>query len=552
VTFTQFIVPDAGERVPPHPHDGSEISGEAVFLTVRANKILAGTIDGKEIVVSGGADGILRSDGFVAGSAGWAVFGDGTAEFNDVLVRGDIESGNWDGVSPLDLSSVDSTATQGFALDSSEGAMQLEGNLFANGDIFFTGTIKTADSGDRVEISQSAGSLTLATKTSAGATPSSIALDAGGSIDIRGDGAESLTLTDFLNIDLLSSTPGTVAVPELRLGNDSGLFKLNLEGNRGIRVPVGSETVPSISFVDDTDLGLFRTTSNVLSVAAGGGEVLRISSAGLRIPDGDATTPAVTFLSDADTGIYHVSANIIGFAAGGGFALQVDSVGLNPLNGSNTAPSYRFLNDANTGMYLVSADLLGFAAGGIAKLSIGTDDIIFRDSGGEIAGFFDDSVPAWRFFAAGSVSGAENLRIVNGGSGSSLFLDDGLTDVGNHETLRLDRGTGGTLRAVGWFSSWASGKNDIIPLIDSPRFPGLHIIDQLNAVDFERKSTEMREWGFVLDEFKNLDDNLRYLTTKGDNWGGSPDEFAISAVLWEGLKDLRKRVTGLETDGGKK
>ena len=43
-------------------------------------------------------------------------------------MQGDVRSFDWDGSS--DLSSEDTTATQGFYLDSSEGAAQFEGNVF--------------------------------------------------------------------------------------------------------------------------------------------------------------------------------------------------------------------------------------------------------------------------------------------------------------------------------------------------------------------------------------------------------------------------------------
>jgi len=56
----------------------------------------------------------------------------------------------------------------------------------------------------------------------------------------------------------------------------------------------------------------------------------------------------------------------------------------------------------------------------------------------------------------------------------------------------------------------------------------------------------MREFGFVIDDFEAIDDNLKYLTTKGDKWGDSPDEFAILAVSVLEIQDLLKRVKVLE------
>src|SRR5690606_33842290 len=80
------------------------------------------------------ADNILSSSNYVPGVSGWMIDGDGNAEFNDVEVRGDIISGNWDGADPIDLSSYDATASAGFALDSSAGAAQFMGPVRIGGD----------------------------------------------------------------------------------------------------------------------------------------------------------------------------------------------------------------------------------------------------------------------------------------------------------------------------------------------------------------------------------------------------------------------------------
>lgn len=82
-----------GPGVPFHTHDGAEVEGAADLLHLRVDNLLAGTITGKEVIIAGGADGILRSSGFSAGTSGWAIFGDGSAEFNDIVVRGVIIAG---------------------------------------------------------------------------------------------------------------------------------------------------------------------------------------------------------------------------------------------------------------------------------------------------------------------------------------------------------------------------------------------------------------------------------------------------------------------------
>ncbi len=138
MTFRETIRRRDRETVPFHEHDGSDISGEIVASVIKAEQFLGGIMTGKEFIVAGGTDGIIRSDNFVSGSAGWRIRGDGNAEFHDVLIRGDIESGNWDGASPANLATFDATATVGFYLDSSVGAGQFSGNLFVGGKIIAT------------------------------------------------------------------------------------------------------------------------------------------------------------------------------------------------------------------------------------------------------------------------------------------------------------------------------------------------------------------------------------------------------------------------------
>lgn len=95
-----------------HGHDASDIEGEATFLSLRVNRLLAGTINGKEIIVSGGAAGILRSDNYSAGVDGWQILGDGSAEFNAIVVRGTIEAGagsdvDWSYISSVAINDAD-------------------------------------------------------------------------------------------------------------------------------------------------------------------------------------------------------------------------------------------------------------------------------------------------------------------------------------------------------------------------------------------------------------------------------------------------------------
>ena len=117
----------------------------ALITSLTFDKITAASNTASLVI---GAGGSIASSNYSAGSAGFIVNGDGSAEFNDIVVRGDIESGNWDGTSPANLATVDGGASAGFYLDSSVGSAQFEGNIFLGGNIVFTGEAGILDFGD--------------------------------------------------------------------------------------------------------------------------------------------------------------------------------------------------------------------------------------------------------------------------------------------------------------------------------------------------------------------------------------------------------------------
>jgi hypothetical protein len=430
---------------------------------VDARNIRGGIITAQQLVIAGGTQGVLRSENYSdADLTGWAIFGDGSAVFNTVTVRSDIESANWNGASPADLTTPDPNATQGFYLDSSIGVAQFNAIWLKLG-LIVTGAHPTQQA-------------IFGTITKSGAD------------------------------DIVIQAKG----------------KLLLES------------------IGDSGFGGFDRI---------------ISQNRHWFNDGLVNTPGIAFLNDTDTGIYRTAAdaNTIKFTTGGTLAAAIGteltmSV---PIQGSSAAASIYIGSNSTSLAVTTERVVLGQNFGLFVRAS-GAAVFAARNSDGESLGIYRSGS---HIGGMGATSGtlalyddANNraVAILNGGSASSVYLRDGLTDVGNHETLRLDRGTGTTVRAVGYFSSWAESKTNILSLAKSPRFPGLQVIDEITPIDFKRKSTKQREWGFLLDQFKELDDRLKYLTTKGDSWGYSPDENAIAAVLWLGVQDLRQRMERLE------
>lgn len=619
MTFRQTITPGGDKGPPAHPHDASEISGEASFITLRVNKLLAGKITGKEIIVAGGAEGILRSDGFVSGSDGWRIRGDGSAEFNDVVVRGSIinlpsgtsypgspsdgdlfyrtdlnKTYRYDGTSWHALDALDDAGRVGTAVIATAAIQDLAVTNAKINDLAVSKLTAGTITSEGIVITGAGGYLRSG-NYSAGSAGFNIDASDGSAefnnVTVRGAvHASSGTITGTLQIVTGSIETGGASEPRLVLeATDTGAFDrpyidwyAELSGisvDHVVRTYASQPGVGQVYWVAD----LLPSTADTEYVR------FRLDGSGVHV---DVSSSGGTSYLRADSAV-------------------VDSVVV--AVGTAAAPSISFSGDPNTGIYQSAPDRLEITTGGVRRALFGSADIVFYDPNGNIIYWYDDNdaplgshqwrgtdgvqilyVRKWTsadtdidgliggsafgtlltgtasaHFTIGLTENDANdaFQIISGGgnwstdstwdtlvmevksgagSASSLWLLDGLTDVGNHETLRLDRGTGTTTKAVGYYSSWAAGKDDILPLDTSPRFPGLTVIDQISPVDFQRKSTGQREWGFLLDDFKALSDDLRYLTTKGDQWGYSPDEAAISAVLWQGLKDARQRIAALE------
>lgn len=525
-----------------------EILRQSPFVDAR--NIRGGFISAQEIVLAGGTHGVIRSHNYdPTNELGWAVFGDGSASFYGTLtigvnavILGDILSGNWDGANPVNLASFDATATAGLAIDSSVGAMQISSALYVGLDNSYL-SVDVADwVTDRPRIQFNAngemvgeiyalnesgnGGLYIKVPDIVGHTANDLTLEAEDSIYLR-------TTSQVMQAD-----GSTIKFGD---GTTTGYPMLDVDS-------VGSASAPAYTFIGDSNSGIYRVAADELGVATGGVQRLLINSNGLDAVSGTVSLPSYSFLSDPDTGGYLHATNRMGFAGGGTLGAIIDANGIQVADGSKSTPSIGFHQDGDNGFYRSSADQVDLIIGGKLSMRFNSADTIFYDpTTEELVGFFDGSVPAWRFFADGSTTGNEDMRLVDGGAGSSLFLNDGLTDVGNHETLRLDRGTGGTLRAVGYYSSWKKTKTEIQPLGRSKYwnrdwFRDIETFSSRKKKDtkyFRELGYDMRTLSFMMD---NLIKNTNLLTTKGEQVGGEPDLHAILAVTVDFVQSLEKRL----------
>lgn len=98
----------------------------------------------------------------------------------------------------------------------------------------------------------------------------------------------------------------------------------------------------------------------------------------LDVLDGSETNPSIAFINDPDTGLYRVGTNEIGITAGGVKQVDIsttssDFVGrIRAPNGTTALPGFSFNADTNTGIFRVGSDNIGISAGGLNKLDIST------------------------------------------------------------------------------------------------------------------------------------------------------------------------------------
>ena len=88
----------------------------------------------------------------------------------------------------------------------------------------------------------------------------------------------------------------------------------------------GTESLPSYAFGNDTNTGFYRSAADEISFSNGGVRTWRITSAGDIVAlddnrvlgsDGSASAPSFSFINDSNTGIFRVTTDELGFTAGG-------------------------------------------------------------------------------------------------------------------------------------------------------------------------------------------------------------------------------------------
>lgn len=112
----------------------------------------------------------------------------------------------------------------------------------------------------------------------------------------------------------------------------------------------GTSGLPGVSWLNDTDTGIFRVGANEIGVSCGGTQVLDITTTWLGIMDGTVSRPGLLFQSDPGTGFYRLGAGDVGLAISGGQSIDFQ---LGTTNfGGVTSPNLYITSSSASGVQL--------------------------------------------------------------------------------------------------------------------------------------------------------------------------------------------------------
>lgn len=483
VTISGVITAGAGSDV-----DWSYISNVSIvnadIVSLTFDKITAATNTASLVV--GGA-GTVGSANYSAGTAGWQIEGDGSAEFNDVTVRGTL------------------------------GANLITGDLTLSG-----GSFKTAASGQRIEIDASnfiefySGH---ADETDAGYILADDGVIAAGDIGklhivspaMNSQSTVSIRMTSEVDAGASNASEDTTLLlnaQTVEIGPLSGAasWASVILNNRVEFTSNGSASAPTIT-VGGSGNGIYRVGTDNIGFATGGTLRFNINSSGVLDANGHYIDDLTWVRSD----------------------------------------SYVAHGDTDTFIDFPAADTLDFTVGNrhFLRLDEDTEDHIlipmevqleFRD------GSYTDSGRRYRMYM--DDSDFDTLKLDVSDSGSSWALGLGFVDANVNSHLIRDNTTGSAANMV------VDATTGLIQRSTSARkyksrvtYNTRHLADiDLSPAKFYRKDSAAWFYGFIAEDFGDQDRLLA--TYREDGEIEDYDQGALLAVLAAKVNRLEERVYG--------
>lgn len=114
-------------------------------------------------------------------------------------------------------------------------------------------------------------------------------------------------------------------------------YTFDFRSNGTVLVGSGSAATPGMAFSADTDVGLYRPSTNAIAIGIASNTPMRWAAAQSNVNSGSAVTPAISFYSDVNTdvGFYRVGEDTLGIAAGGNAIARIQSTGIDPATNEN-------------------------------------------------------------------------------------------------------------------------------------------------------------------------------------------------------------------------
>lgn len=247
------------------------------------------------------------------------------------------------------------------------------------------------------------------------------------------------------------SSGGFVAV-----AGDTMTGDLDFDPAVQIRLDDGTAADPALTFVNDTDTGIYRSATGNILFSSDSNLITTIDASGLIIATGaqlflDAGTladPGITFTGDTDTGFYNTAGSIL-ISINAGAIGNWNTSGLTLSSGSQlllddgtaTDPAIVFASDTGTGIYTTGAGILAIASATTATAQF--DNIGLSLAAGSQLGLDDGTVtdPALMF------TSDTDTGIYWGGAGILTFTANGADSV-DISTAGLVMATGKQIQAA--------------------------------------------------------------------------------------------------------
>lgn len=204
-----------------------------------------------------------------------------------------------------------------------------------------------------------------------------------GSILIN-DGTQALPAYSFID----DMTTGMYLEGLNQLGFSSGGTERLEINNTSVEtfVPIyntnGSALLPSYTFSTNTDTGMYLSAPDTIGFTCGGNLIISIGPTGIQYSfrflegDGSAGAPSYSFINNTNLGMYRVGADTLGFSALGVLRSSIsptaitNTIPIHAPNGSVGTPSFSFSSSQTTGIYSSIADNIQFSTNGVLRTTI--------------------------------------------------------------------------------------------------------------------------------------------------------------------------------------